>query len=267
MRSFVDKVAVITGAARGIGLALANALHARGCAVALVDIESSLPEVAAGFRDGPRVTAHVCDVRDRARVAAIVGEVQAVHGRVNILVNNAGVALAGRFLEVSAEDFDWVMAVNFGGALNMARAFVPAMLHEPEAQLLNVCSSFAWLGVAGKTGYGASKAALRAFSEALRAELSQTSVGVTLLFPGPVATELVQRGRAASQPQKTAEAEFVASRAIPVERVVRRALNGMRRNASRVVVGMDYRLIDALVRISPAFAHAVATRASRTLPF
>ena len=133
--------------------------------------------------------------------------------------------------------------------------------------MLNVCSSFAWLGTAGKSGYSASKAALRAFSESLRAELFGSSVGVTVLFPSPVATDIVRRGRAASAAQQEAEAQFLAGRGVPLERVARRALAGMRRNAARVVISVDYLVLDALVRVAPSLTQAVAARAARRLPF
>src|SRR5262249_42896928 len=162
----------------GIGLAITHALVSRGSHVALVDNDPRVNETAKSLAtpQGPRVTAHVRDVADRAGMFSLAREIEDAHGRANLVVNNAGVSIAGRFEALPLEDMDWIVGVNFWGVVHGCRAFLPLLRREKEAHLVNVSSSFAWLGFPGKSGYSATKAAVRAFTEALRAELKGTSV-------------------------------------------------------------------------------------------
>lgn len=265
MKVLEGKVAVVTGGARGLGAALARGLADRGARVALVDIDEEVVSAAARLGEGH--TGHRVDVADRTAMENLAETIVSSHGRVDLLINNAGVAVAGTFEETPHQAVEWLMGVNFWGVLHGCRAFLPHLRAQPEAHIVNVVSSFAWLGFPGKSAYAASKAAVRAFSESLRAELSETKVGVTLLFPGPLDTSLIRQGRAASDAQRDAEAEFVARRAIPLDKVVARTLRAIRRNSSRVVVGSDYFLLDAAVRLSPGLALSAVTRASRRMPF
>ncbi|MFO0685134.1 MAG: SDR family NAD(P)-dependent oxidoreductase [Sandaracinus sp.] len=260
IRDFRDKVCVVTGAASGIGAALARALDAEGATLVLVDRDPRVVDHARRYR---HASGHELDVADAAAWTRLAGEV----GAASVLVNNAGISVAGRFDEIPADVFDRLFAVNFGGVVHGCRAFMPLLRAQPEAHVVNVCSSFAWLGFPGKSAYAASKAAVRAFSESLRAELSETGVGVTLLFPGPVDTDLVRKGHAVDPAQREREAAFLAGRAIPAERVAARCLAGIRKNHARVLVGVDYRALDLLVRCSPVGAAAVVTALSKRMPF
>jgi short-subunit dehydrogenase len=269
MKRLDDRVAVITGAAGGIGQSLAQALAAAGCHLALVDIDPArLDQVSATLRaPGRRVSVHVVDVTARTEVAALPAAVTREHGAAHILVNNAGVSVAGRFEAVPLADLDWIFAVNVWGVVHGCHAFLPLLRAQEEAHIVNVGSSFGLLGMAGKTGYAATKAAVRGFSEALRAELAGSRVGLSVLYPGPVDSGIVQRGRAADPAQQAAEARFLASRALPPERAARAMLRAIRRNHSRVLVGLDYRLIDWVARLSPALAAWLAGRLAQRMPF
>lgn len=269
IKDFEQKTAVVTGGASGIGLAIAEELCRRGCHVALVDLQperlrSAQQRLAAANR---HVTLHECDVGDNEQVLAMRDEVLRAHERVNLLVNNAGVSLAGRFLETSLDDLAWIMRVNFWGTVYGCKAFLPVLLKEQEAQIVVMCSSFGLLGFAGKTGYSASKFAVRGFSEALRMELAATRVGVTVVYPGPVHTNIVRDGRAASEAQRQAEAEFLANRAIPAEQVAAKVMRGISKNAARVRLSLDYAAIDWLTRLAPTLAQAGGAWAARKLPF
>jgi len=123
-----------------------------------------------------------------------------------------------------------------------------------EGQILNVASCFAWLGYPGKTAYASSKGALRAFSESLRLDLAKTGVGVTLLYPGPLQTFLVHRGMSDSEERRKREEQFLMRRGLPPQRVARQCLEKLLTNPSRIVIGLDYRLLDVLARLSPRLA-------------
>lgn len=269
IRAFDNKVAVVTGGGGGIGLAIAERFVGLGCHLALVDIHADRLRSAKQRLDvaGRAVTLHECDVADNRQVLTMRDQVVRAHGRVNILVNNAGVSLAGRFLDTSLDDLDWVMRVNFWGAVYCCKAFLPSLLSEPEAQIINLCSSFGLLGFAGKTGYSASKFAIRGFSEALRMELASAGVGLTVIYPGPVRTNLLIDGRAVSETQRQAEMDFLTSRAIPADRVASKVIGAIRRNPSRVRISLDYAVIDWLTRLSPALAQSFGAWAARKAPF
>jgi short-subunit dehydrogenase len=194
-------VAVLTGAASGIGAALATNLARRGMRLALVDLNPGGLEATAtqARAAGVTVSTHVLDVADAAAVAALPAAVLAQHGRVTALVNNAGVALGGLFEQVSAEDFDWLMDINFGATVRLTRAFLPVLAREGAAQLVNVSSIFGIIAPPGQTAYAASKFAVRGFSESLRHELEMNGspVGVTLVHPGGVRTAISENARLA----------------------------------------------------------------------
>ncbi len=255
-RDVPEKCGVVTGAASGIGLAIARALAAEGWKLALVDQSAERLALACEelTRSDRRISTHTVDVAEAAQVATCREEVVALHGGVHLLVNSAGVSLAGTFAETTIEDFDWVMGVNLHGTVHCCKAFLPDLLAQPRAHLVTVSSSFGLVGFPGKSGYVASKFAVRGFSESLRMELRNTGVGVTVLYPGPVDTRIVREGRAASEGQRTREVAFLARRAIPAETVARATLRGIDRNAARVMLSWDYRVIDWLTRLFPSLA-------------
>ena len=199
--SLRDGVAVLTGAASGIGAALAVNLARRGMHLALVDLDATgLETTAAQARAaGVKVSTYVLDVADRAAVAALPAAVLAQHGRVTALVNNAGVGLGGLFEQVDADDFDWLMSINFGATVALTRAFLPVLAREAAAQLVNVSSIFGIIAPPGQTAYAASKFAVRGFSESLRHELAMNGspVGVTIVHPGGVRTSISENARLA----------------------------------------------------------------------
>ena len=269
IRSFDNKVAVVTGGASGIGLAIAERLGRLGCQVALVDTNADRLLRAKQRIDatGQRVSTHAFDIADYDQLSVLLNQIVSSHGRVNILVNSAGVSLAGRFIDTSLDNFEWIMRVNFWGTVYCCKVFLPLLLSEEEAQIVNMCSCFGLLGFAGKTGYSASKFAVRGFSEALRMELAGTSVGLTIVYPGPVRTNIVIDGRVSSETQRQAESDFVARRAISADRVAMKVIRGMRRNSSRVRLSLDYAMVDWLTRLSPALAQSFGAWMARRMPF
>ncbi|MBI1317377.1 MAG: SDR family NAD(P)-dependent oxidoreductase [Candidatus Hydrogenedens sp.] len=262
MKHLQGKRGVVTGGGSGIGLAIARALAEAGMPIALIDRDvGRLAAAAEALPAG--TTTHQADVADFEAVR----EAQAViaaSGDPSVLINAAGVSVAGAFAETSLEDFRWLMDINLGGTVHCCKAFLPAMLARGEGHIVNVSSSFGLVGFPGKSAYAASKFAVRGFSESLRMELRGSGVGVTVLYPGPVDTNILRNGRAASETQRTNEAAFLASRAIPPERVARATLRGIQRDAPRVLLSADYRALDWLARLSPALALYLVGRIGNT---
>ncbi len=261
-------VAVITGAAGGIGAALARALAAEGMHLALVDRNAdSLATVAADARaSGVTVSTHVLDVQDVAGCAALPAAVLAAHGRVTVLVNNAGVALGGRFDQVSAADFDWLMDINFQAPVRLTRAFLPWLSQQPAALLVQVSSIFGIVAPPGQTAYCASKFALRGFSESLRHELAEAGSGVrvTLVHPGGVRTGIAAQARVpdGAPPDDVAREQAAWNRLLVLtpEAAARRIVQGMRVREARVLVGRDAEQATWVQRIFPVRYWALMAR-------
>ncbi len=261
MLKLKGRTAVITGAAGGIGRAIAVSLARRGCNLALADIDNAaLAHTAAGIRnnqaqDKIRVSRHHLDVSDRAAVAAFPAQVTAEHGGVDVLVNNAGVALGGTFLEVAESDFDWLLGINFWGVVQMTRAFLPLLQKSEEARLVNISSLFGLIAPPGQTAYCASKFAVRGFSESLRHELAGTRIGVTVVHPGGVATSIARNARLPSG----LSAEEVANRhkfadsvlTMPPEVAGEIIVRGVANRKPRILVGRDAKFAALVERLMP----------------
>jgi short-subunit dehydrogenase len=256
MRKLEGRVAVVTGAGSGIGRATAILLAERGCALALVDVnETTLAEVADLVRARARkVSVHLADVADRARMQHLPGEVLTEHGHVHILVNNAGVSVIGTLLEHSLEDFTWLMGINFWGVVYGCKLFLPFLLAEDEAQIVNISSMFGFVGIPTQISYSASKYAVRGFSEALSSELSGTKVGVTCVHPGGIRTNVVHASRVSSEryaEDKRATIEMFERRAHSAEQAARKIVRAIERNQARVRIGAEAYLTDWLKRLFP----------------
>ena len=240
-------VAVLTGAASGIGAALAVDLARRGMHLALVDLNAGgLEATAARARAaGVNVSTHAMDVADHAAVAALPAAVLAAHGRITLLVNNAGVALGGLFEQLSAEDFDWLMAINFGATVRMTRAFLPLLAREGAAQIVNVSSIFGIIAPPGQSAYAASKFAVRGFSEALRHELAMNGspVGLTVVHPGGVRTAISENARLAkgltAKDVQRVRADARSLLVLAPEVAAETIASAIERRAPRVLVGKD----------------------------
>jgi short-subunit dehydrogenase len=269
MDSFRDQVAVITGAASGIGQAVAEQLAQRGCHLALVDINAvGLEETAARASSaGCRVSTYVVDVSNHEQMSALPESVLNTHQRIDILINNAGVSLAGPFERYSIDDLEWILGINLWGTIYGCKYFLPTLRQRGAGIIANIASDFGIVGLPGKTAYCTTKFAIRGFSEALRAELWGTGITVICVYPGAVDTGLIRNSRAADPIKRDIEARFVASRGIPIDRVAKRIIYGIERGQGRVLIGMDTRAIDWMARWFPDLTAFLIGRFHKRLPF
>ncbi len=261
-----NRTAVVTGAASGIGRALAEALARRRCHLALADINDAGLQRTAELVAAPelRVSCHRLDVADTEAVASFPKIVQASHPGVDLLFNNAGVALGGAFEQISDADFEWLFGINFRGVVRMTRAFLPLLKASDDARLVNLSSVFGLMGPPGQTAYAASKFAVRGFSEALRHELEGSHVGVTVVHPGGVATSIADSARV---PAGISAEEVARERAtmrkllkLPAEVAGETIVQAVERRQARVLVGTDAKVIALLVRVAPVSYWRLITR-------
>ncbi|AWN38915.1 SDR family NAD(P)-dependent oxidoreductase [Methylobacterium radiodurans] len=262
------RTALITGAGSGIGRALALGLARRGCHLALADIDAAgLAETAERLPAGLRVSRHRLDVADREAVAALPAQIRAAHLGLDLLVNNAGVALGGSFEQVSEADFDWLLGINFWGVVRMTRAFLPLLRESPEARIVNLSSLYGLIAPPGQTAYAASKFAVRGFSQALAHELAGSTVGLTLVHPGGVATRIADSARLPADlaPEEAARGRALANGylKLPPGRAAEIILAAVEQRRARVLVGSDARILALLERLMPASYWPVLARLMR----
>lgn len=253
---FEGKVAVVTGAGGGIGRQLVLQLLERGACVAAVDIsKEALAETekcAVQFSD--KISLHVTDITDREQVNALPPAVERRHGHIDILINNAGIIQPFVPLsDLDGEMIQRVMNVNVFGPIFMTRAFLPYLAKREEAHIANVSSMGAFLPVPGQTLYGASKAAVKLLTEGLRAELAHSKIGVSVIMPGAVNTNITKNsGVQLAASGRTVE--NLTQRITPPNVAARIILNGIRKGRPRILVGPDAQLMDLLTRLAPVRA-------------
>jgi short-subunit dehydrogenase len=270
MTAIRGSAAAVTGAASGIGRALALELAARGCDLALADRdEAGLQALAAEIAKtcSAKVSVHRVDVGEPAQIAAFAQEAIAAHANLNIVVNNAGVALLGQFNEIDQVQMDWLMNINFWGVVHATRAFLPHLSRKPEAHIVNLSSIFGIVAPPGQTAYAAAKFAVRGFSESLRHELQTANSPVTLsvVHPGGVSTNIVRNSRSgAGVTDNARRAQSIerfdnAARTTPAAAALR-IIAGIETNAPRILIGNDARFMDLLQRFRPGTYWAVLAR-------
>jgi NAD(P)-dependent dehydrogenase (short-subunit alcohol dehydrogenase family) len=268
VRSFAGRVAAVTGAGSGIGRAVAEQLAEHGALLALADIDpAGLTEtVSRCATRGAKVTWEQLDVADRASVYAWADHVASDHGRVNLVVNNAGVALGATVESMSYEDFEWLMAIDFWGVVYGTKAFLPHLKASGEGHVVNVSSVFGLVSVPSQAAYNAAKFAVRGFSDTLRMELEieGAPVSVTTIHPGGIKTNIARNARMdpsvallSSDPER-APADFERMFITPPEKAARQILTAVRRNRRRALIGPDAKVIDLVSRLpATMYQHAL----------
>ncbi|MEM1417060.1 MAG: SDR family oxidoreductase [Myxococcota bacterium] len=258
MNAFEGKVVAITGAASGIGRALAYALADRGADLALSDwngdgLDETRREVESR---GRKVNAWRLDVSNREEVFQWAEASIADHGKVDAIINNAGVTVADTFAETSYEDLAWIMGVNFWGVVHGMKAFLPHFLERDSGHLVTISSVFGIIGYPGQSAYNATKFAVRGMTEALRQELADTNVKTLVVHPGGIKTNIVRNARfhrdaEGSEDRDKSVRQFDRVAKTTPEKAAEVILGAMERNDPRVLIGLDAEIIDKTQRLFP----------------
>jgi short-subunit dehydrogenase len=274
MKSLKDKVVVITGAGSGIGQALAVEAAQQGALLALSDVnEVGLAETADKAKAAGSADVHTAklDVADRSAFSAYAAEVVAHFGRVNLVINNAGVALAGDFTELSYEDIEWIVGINFWGVVHGSKEFLPHLIASGDGHLVNISSLFGLVSMPGQSAYNATKYAVRGMSEAIREEMliNKTGVGVTVVHPGGIKTAIARNARVSASEDKNATAEFFDKKLAKTtpEQAAKTILKAVRKNQARCLVGLDAHAVHAFGKFTGSrYQDIIALGAKRVLP-
>jgi short-subunit dehydrogenase len=263
MKSFGDKVAAITGAASGIGRELALALAAKGCHLSLSDVnEAGLAQtrdLVDKCSPAVRTTTARVDTADRNAVFAWAAKTVKDHGKINLIFNNAGVALSAPVEDVPAEDFQWIMNINFWGVVWGTQAFLPYLRAAGEGHVINISSVFGLVSAPLNGTYNASKFAVRGFTEALRMELELEGpvVSATCVHPGGVKTAIARSARRHPASARLSgnhdpaelirrfETKFITS----AESAAAQILKAVRLNKRRLLIGRDAKVLDLIARL------------------
>lgn len=249
---FNGKVVVVTGAGSGMGREITRQLIAKGAKVAMVDINTKGMSETAELCGNKNISIHEINITDRTQVEQLPEKIIKEHGVVDAIVNNAGIIQP--FVDVEQLDYNTierVMNINFYGCVYMTKAFLPHLLKRPEAHIANTSSMGGFIPFPGQTIYGASKAAIKLFTEGLYAELKDTNVHVTVIHPGAVNTNIMSNSGVASKEEEAASKKQQDAMAMPADKAASVILDGIERNKFRVLVGKDARFLDKFYRLNP----------------
>jgi len=264
-----DKVAVITGAANGLGQALAIAFHHAGCHLSLMDIDlTGLQNLQHHLKkSGQRVTIHQVDVSNEKDITAARLDILNGHGRIDIVVNNAGISISQPFETLCLSDYRNVFETNFWGTVHCTKYFLPNLRNQKSSRLVNIISDFAGMGFPGKTAYASSKSAVAAFTNALTTELANTNVKVCLVIPPPLNTDLVRRGKHISESKQQAEIRFLEEHGMPLTEAANKIVRQVQRGKYRIVIGTGTFWLDTVSRFFPSLTHKLIGRYKNRFDF
>lgn len=270
MKNFKNKVAAITGAASGMGRELAVELAQRGCHVALSDVnEAGLAETAAlAKQHGVKVSTTKLDVSQREAVNAWADQVASEFGQVNLVFNNAGVALGATLDKVKPADFEWIMGINFWGVVWGTQAFLPHLKKSGDGHVVNTSSLFGLMSQPTQGTYNASKFAVRGFTESLRQELDVENCGVsaTCVHPGGIRTNIAKAAKLDPSMAKPGTDLEAARRRFDkllntttANSAARKMIRAVEKNQRRVLIGPDAIFLDKLVRVLGSWYQPLVT--------
>jgi len=258
MKQLKNKVAAITGAASGIGQMLALNLSKNGCEVAISDIDiKGLEKTAEMVRaQNGKASIHEVNVADQSQVKKYAAEVVKEHDRVDMIINNAGVAVAQSIDDVSYEDFEWVVDINFWGVVYGCKEFLPYLNKQPESHIVNISSVNGFITWQNNGPYCATKFAVKGFTETLWQELRNTNVRVSCVHPGGIRTNIIRNARFYESPGKKLTHEqsvkaFDKFAGTSPEKAAQQIISGIKKNKRRILVGKDAYVLDVLTRQFP----------------
>jgi short-subunit dehydrogenase len=266
--NITNKIIVVTGAGSGIGKEVALALLVKGAKIAAVDLrENSLQELkeAAGNKANC-LSLHVLNISDKQVVEALPEKVINQQGRVDGVINCAGIIQP--FVRINNLDYDAidrVMNVNFYGTLYMVKAFLPYLLEQPEAHIVNVSSMGGFLPVPGQSVYGASKAAVKLLTEGLYAELADTNVKVSVVFPGATQTNITQNSGVEGPKNLNLSSDKQNIKMLSAKEAANQIIKGIESNRFQIFLGKDSKMMNMIYRISPKYATNLIAKKMRSL--
>ena len=258
MKRLAERTVAVTGAASGIGASLARLLAQKGCHLALADVQlDKLAELQAELEPlGHRVSIHQVDVSDAEQVRRFAREAIEAHTEVHVLINNAGITYMGNFLDHDLSTWDRVVGVNLMGVVYGCQTFIPHMLTLDQAHIVNISSIFGIVGVPGQSAYCSTKFAVRGLSESLAVELADSNVGVTVVHPGGISTNIVNHSESANADYKDYMSR-VFNKMMPADRAAQLIIQGIERNRHRVLITSEAYLGDRLKRLMPVWGGAL----------
>lgn len=255
MQNLRGRTAVITGASSGIGRSLAKTLRRHGCHLALADIDpDGLAETAdLVARDGLRTTTHIVDVASREAMETFVADVVEAHGSVNLVINNAGVTVEGSFEDQTLDDWEFILGVNLWGVIYGCKLFLPHLKVADAGHIVNLSSIFGVVGIPGQTSYCATKFAVRGLSEALWEELDGTHVGITVVHPGGVSTNIAASARSYNDDEEAKQRvlEFFEKKTMPADVAADLIVDAVKAGEKRLVVTREALVADWVKRAFP----------------
>jgi len=250
-----NKIAVVTGAGSGIGRALAVQLNREGCEIYLSDVNAEALEETVNLLGNSNAPAHtdVIDAADKDAMHAWADRIGTDKGRVDIVINNAGVALMSLVEETRYEDIEWLMGINFWGVVYGTKAFLPLLRKSPEANLINISAVFGIFAVPTQSAYNAAKFAVRGYTEALRQELADSNIHVCCVHPGGIKTNIARSARVMEAKQSADERgdEFVKMAGTTAESAAAQIIDAAAKHRKRLLIGMDAKLLSIITRLFP----------------
>jgi len=256
-----NKNVIVTGAGSGIGRELVLALLKKDAKVVAVDLrQESLSALKKEGGENKNLTTRALDVSDKVAVERFSTEVE----EVDVIINNAGIIQPFKKVnDLEYADIEKVVNVNFWGTLYMTKAFLPDLLKRPEAYIANVSSMGGFLPVPGQSVYGASKAAVKLFTEGLYAELLDTNIGVSIIFPGATATNITKNSGV--EAPKVSDEQMKKFKALPADEAARLIIEGIENNKPQIFLGSDCKSMNVFYRLSPLRAIKLISNQMKSL--
>jgi short-subunit dehydrogenase len=269
MTDLSSKVAVITGAANGLGKALATELYRQGCHLALIDIDfNGLRQLKDELQNNwQQITLHNADISNEQDVTTAREQIIFQHHRIDILINNAGISISQPFDQIDISDYKELFGVNFWGTIYCTKHFLQDLKEQRDSRLINIISDFALMGFPCKTAYGSSKSAVLGFTNSLKTELAGTNVKICLVIPPPLNTALVRNGKHINDSKKHNEVKFLEKTSMPLNQAAQLIVRQIRKGKYRIVIGKMMFFVDLVSRLFPTAVHNLIGKNKKRFDF